>query len=134
MASHIARRRPVASSAGSPMPANPTMPHMSASSQSSTRRRSARLGRVAAQYVGSRPEDSKEEIEQRKAAVSSEETSNKVADNRALDPQDLYRAVVRLEERVPTSHMNQHRPHQTQPEQQPGKAHLGGEVDIGVMR
>src|SRR6516165_6487677 len=117
MASHIARRRPVASCAGSPMPANPAMPHMSARPQHSSWTRSAGLGRIAAQHVGSCPEDSKKEIEQREAGVGAEETSDKVPDNRALDPQGLYGAVVRLEERAPTSHLFQHRPHQTKPEQ-----------------
>src|SRR5262245_61945010 len=117
MALHIARRRAVASSAGSPMPANPTMPHMSASPQHSSYGWRTGLGRLATQHVGSRPENPKEEIEQREAGESAKETSDEESDNRPLDPQDLYRAVVRLEERAPTSHLGQHRAHQTKPEQ-----------------
>src|ERR1700733_490771 len=134
MALHIARRRPVASSAGSPMPAKPAMPHTSASLQRSWCRRYAGLSRVAAHNVGSRPEDSKEEIEHREAGVTAEETSDEEPDNRPLNPQDLYRAVVRLEICAPTSHLSQHRPHQTKPEQQAGEPHLRGQTDISVMR
>src|ERR1700733_7108583 len=107
MASHIARRRPVASSAGSPMPANPAMPHMSASPQRSSSGRHGGfggLGRVVAQHVGSRPENAKEEIQHREVGGSGEETSYKESDNRPLNPQDLDRTVIRLETRASTSH------------------------------
>src|SRR5215469_8412968 len=133
MALHIARSRTVASSACSPMPAKPAIPHTSASSRRSSYGRRAGLVRFTAQHVSSRPQDSEEKIEHREAGVSAEETSEEESDHRPLNPQGLYRAVIRLQKRAPTSHLSQHRPHQTKPEQQAGESHLRSHIDIGVV-
>src|SRR5215469_7102942 len=134
MASHIARRRAVASSAGSPMPANPAMPHTSAGPQCPSSERRDGLARVTAQHVGSCPEHPKEEIEHRDAAVGSENTGDQESDHRSINPQGLDCAVIRLETRAPTSYLSQHRSHQTQPEQQARESHLRCQIQIGVMR
>src|SRR5262245_24773052 len=134
MALHIARRRSVASSAGSPTPANPAMPHMSARPQHSSYRRRAGLFRVTARHVGGRPEDRKEEIKHRDPGVAGEDSGDEESYHRPVNPPGLDRAVIRLQLRALTSHLSEYRSHQTNPEQQAGESHLRSQTDIRVVR
>src|SRR6516164_2859698 len=98
------------------MPANPTMPHMSAGprrSWSGGQRALGALARVAPQHVGSRPEGSKENIEHREGRETSENTCDEECDNCPHNPHDLDRAVIRLDKSAPASHLGQHGPNQT---------------------